>query len=145
MLFELLRYFHFFAIFGIAGTIIIENIAIQPAITSEDVENLIKIDTVYQVCLILVLLIGLTLWVGVGKGSSFYSENPLFLVKIGLFTLLVLISIYPTLFYRQNKGNNGEKIPVPSIVPLILKAELALLLIIPLFAFLMARGIGLPS
>jgi putative membrane protein len=81
----------------------------------------------------------------VGKGSSFYSENPLFLVKIGLFTLLVLISIYPTLFYRQNKDNNGEKIPVPSIMPLILKAELALLLIIPLFAFLMARGIGLPS
>jgi putative membrane protein len=145
MLFELLRYFHFFAIFGIAGTIIIENIAIQPAITSEDVRNLIKVDTVYQVCLILVLLIGLTLWVGVGKDSSFYSENPLFLVKIGLFTLLALISIYPTLFYRKNKDNNGEKIPVPSVVPLILKAKLALLLIIPLFAFLMARGIGLPS
>ena len=145
MLFELLRYFHFFAIFGIAGTIIIENIAIQPAITSEDVRNLIKVDTVYQVCLILVLLIGLTLWVGVGKDSSFYSENPLFLVKIGLFTLLALISIYPTLFYWKNKDNNGEKIPVPSVVPLILKAKLALLLIIPLFAFLMARGIGLPS
>ena len=145
MLFELLRYFHFFAIFGIAGTIIIENIAIQPAITSEDVRNLIKVDTVYQVCLILVLLIGLTLWVGVGKDSSFYSENPLFLVKIGLFTLLALISIYPTLFYWKNKDNNGEKIPVPSVVPLILKAKLALLLIIPLFSFLMAKGIGLPS
>jgi putative membrane protein len=145
MLFELLRYLHFFMILGIAGGIVVENIAIQPTITPEDVENLIKVNTAYQICLILALLIGLILWFGIGKGSSFYSENPLFLVKIGLFTLLALLSTFPSFFYRKNKDNSEKMIPVPSMIPLILKAELALLLIIPVFAFLMARGIGLPS
>jgi len=132
-------------IFGIAGGIVVENIAIQPTITPEDVENLIKVNAAYQICLILALLIGLILWFGIGKGSSFYSENPLFLVKIGLFMLLALLSTFPSFFYRKNKDNSEKMIPVPSMIPLILKAELALLLIIPVFAFLMARGIGLPS
>ena len=36
-------------------------------------------------------------------------------------------------------------ISVPQLIPILLKIELFLLLIIPILAYLMARGIGIPD
>ncbi|MDE0982542.1 MAG: DUF2214 family protein, partial [Gammaproteobacteria bacterium] len=93
MYYELVRLLHFAAIFAFAGALVIENMAIKPQITGEDARNLVKVDAVCGISALFVLTFGLTLWLWVGKPSEFYSSNPIFHAKLGLFTLMVLCAI----------------------------------------------------
>lgn len=139
----LIRYLHLFAVLVLAGSLLLENIAMQKQISREDLRNLLKVDAVYGISAALVLLCGLTLWLWVGKPAAFYNGNPLFHAKLTLFVLIALLSIYPTVFLlRQRKGEH-ETIEVPAGVIHVLRIELLLLAVIPVLAFLMARGVGL--
>ena len=143
MAYILFRYLHFIAIIGLAGALIIENSAISPTISGEDSRNLAKVDAVYGVCAVLVLFFGLVLWLWVGKPGEFYSQNPLFVVKLGLFIIVAILSISPTIFLFKNRNSEARSVAVPRSVIWAMRAELIVLLLIPILAVLMARGIGL--
>ena len=145
MYYELFRLLHFAAIFSLAGAAIIENMAINPQISGEDARNLAKVDAVAGLSFILVLVIGLTLWLWVGKPPEFYSTNPVFHLKLGLFVLMGVLAIVPAMFFRRHRDSEATSIEVPRHLRLILKFQLVLLVIIPLLALLMARGIGLSA
>lgn len=145
MYYELFRLLHFAAIFALAGSLIIENMALKPEISGEDARNLAKVDAVYGISALCVFLFGLTLWLWVGKPSEFYSTNPLFQIKLGLFIALAMLSIYPTIFFIKHRRSEEEAIHVPKAIAVVIKFELLLLLFIPVLAFLMARGIGLSA
>jgi putative membrane protein len=145
MIYSLLRTLHFITIFGLIGAIVVENIAIKSTITKEDIINLAKIDAVAGASAILTLGFGLVLWFGVGKPAEFYSSNPVFHGKLGLFSLLVLFAVYPAIFFFKQRNTDSDFIDVPKLVRVFLKIELLLVFIIALLAFLMARGIGLPN
>ena len=61
MLDILIRYLHLVAVLVLAVTLIIENMAIAPQITKEDVRNLIKVDAAYGLSAVVVLACGLLL------------------------------------------------------------------------------------
>lgn len=143
MTYILFRYLHFFAIFALAGALVIENMAIKPVISGEDARNLARVDAVYGAAATLVALFGICLWFWFGKPSDFYSYNPVFLAKVCLFVIIALISIYPTVFFFRHRKAGEIEIVVPNALRTILKVELVLLCIIPVLAFLMTRGIGL--
>lgn len=145
MYYELARLLHFAAIFAFAGALVIENMAIKPQISGEDARNLAKVDAVCGISAIAVLVFGLTLWLWVGKPSEFYSSNPVFHTKIALFTLMALCAIVPTLFFNKHRKSAAEVIEVPQLLRLLLKFQLVLLVIIPVLAILMARGVGISS
>lgn len=145
MYYELVRLLHFAAIFTFAGALVIENMAIKPQITGEDARNLAKVDAVCAVSALFVLLFGLALWLWVGKPSEFYSSNPLFHAKLGLFTLMFLCAITPMAFYKKQSKSEEEVIEVPPLLRLLLRFQLVLLVLIPVLALLMARGIGISS
>jgi len=145
MYYELARLLHFAAIFAFAGALAIENMAIKPQISGEDARNLAKVDAVCGISAIAVLAFGLTLWLWVGKPSEFYSSNPLFHVKVGLFALMALCAVVPTVFFNKNRKSEEEVIEVPKLLRLLLKFQLVLLVIIPVLALLMARGIGISA
>lgn len=143
MLDVLIRYLHLTAVVVLIGAIIIENMAVGREITREDARNLAKVDTVYGISAGVVLLCGLALWLWVGKPSGFYTPNPVFHAKLTLFVLVALLSIYPTVFFIRNRKTEHEKLVVPVAVIRLLRLELVLLAIIPVLAYLMARGVGL--
>ncbi len=143
MFYIIFRYLHFIAILGLAGALLIENLAISRTISGEDSRNLAKVDVVYAVSAILVLLFGLVLWLWVGKPSEFYSSNPLFQFKLALFVTVALLSIYPTVFLLKHRKSDASSIAVPTLVIWSMRAELILLVFIPILAVLMARGLGL--
>ncbi|PCI82405.1 MAG: hypothetical protein COB20_00010 [SAR86 cluster bacterium] len=145
MYYELVRLLHFAAIFTFAGALVIQNMAIKPQIGGEDARNLAKVDAVCGISALFVLAFGLTLWLWVGKPSEFYSSNPIFHAKIGLFTLMVLCAIVPTIFFNKHRKSEEEIIEVPKLLRLLLKFQLVLLVLIPVLALLMARGIGISS
>ena len=143
MLYTIFRTLHLLAILALAIALLIENIAIKPSISAEDARNLAKVDTVYTFSIVLAFLFGLTLWLWIGKPSGFYSTNALYWSKIGIFSVLAILSLIPKRFFKKSRNTCEEEITVPKIVILVLRAQLSLLAAIPLLAFLVTRGISL--
>lgn len=143
MLYTLFRSLHFITLFALAGALIIENMALKPTISGEDARNLAKVDAAYGVAAALTLVTGLSLWLWIGKPAEFYSQNPIFHLKLGFSFLLALLSIYPTLFFIRHRKSTAESITVPRLIGVLTKLKLVVPIIILLLAFLMARGIGL--
>jgi putative membrane protein len=140
----ILRYIHFISIFAIVGSLISEHLLLKKELTRQELDRLSRIDAVYGIAAVVLLAAGLTLWLGsIGKPAVYYTKNWIFLSKIGLFSLIGILSIYPTVFFiKSRKGNPEEKIQIPSAIFWMLRLELLLLFIIPLLAGLMARGVG---
>ena len=143
MSYILFRYLHFIAILILAGALLIENMAISRNISGEDARNLAKVDRICGLSALLVFLFGLTLWLWVGKPSEFYTGNMIFQLKLGIFVLVALLSIYPAVFFTRHRNSTADSLAVPAPVIWLLRAEVALFLILPILAVLMARGIGL--
>lgn len=145
MAYAIFRLLHLLGIIGLAGALVIENMAIKRRITSEDASNLAKVNKVLGICAIAVLLFGLALWLWVGKPAEFYSANPVFWVKLGLFGFIFVISLYPSVFFQRNRAAAAESIEVPAAVVVLIRTELILLAIIPILALMITRGIGLSA
>ncbi len=140
----ILRYVHFISIFGIVATLAAEYVLLRPALTRKEIGHIARIDGLYGLSALILLGAGLTLWLGsIGKPAVYYTQNWLFLTKIGCFATIGLLSIYPTVFFlRKRKGDPAEIISIPPAIFWMLRFELLLLFIIPLLAGLMARGVG---
>jgi putative membrane protein len=140
----ILRYLHFISIFTIVGTLVSEHVLLRKSLSRAELAKLSRIDAVYGLAALTLLTVGLTLWLGsFGKPAVYYSKNWIFHTKISLFALIGLLSIYPTIFFIKNrKGDPDEIVAVPKSVFWMLRLELVILLIIPLLAGLMSRGVG---
>lgn len=139
----ILRYIHFISIFTIVGTLVSEHLLLKKEMTRLEIKRISKIDAIYGLSALTLLGVGLTLWFsGVGKPAIVYSKNWIFHLKISLFLTIGLLSIYPTVFFIKNRGDQNESVTVPTLIFWMLRLELLLLFIIPILAGLMARGIG---
>ena len=141
----LFRYLHLLFLFIMVGSVIAQQFLLKKNMNRKDLQMISKTDLVYGISSLVVVAFGLSLWFGVGKPADFYSENHLFLIKIGLFILVGLLSVYPTLFYRNKRKalKEDESTEVPELVRWVVRVELIILLTIPLLAVLMAAGTGL--
>lgn len=137
-----IRYAHFVGIFLLASMLIVENILLSNVLSKKELGKLVVIDGIYGASAIITLVAGLLLWLSVGKPSEFYSGNPIFHVKLGLFILVALLSIAPTVFLLKNRNTQQNEIAVPNYILLVAKIEVTTLLVLPLLAVFMARGYG---
>lgn len=82
------------------------------------------------------------------KGSDFYLRNPVFYTKVGIFLLVGLLSIHPTIqYFKWVAATKLDEHYAPTAadldrVRLLVKVQLMLLATLPLLAALMARAIG---
>jgi putative membrane protein len=139
-----LRYLHFVSIFTIVGVLVSEHLLLKKTLTRREIGRLARIDAVYGIAALTLITVGLTLWLGgFGKPAVYYSKNWIFHTKLTFFLMIGILSIYPTIFFiRNRKGNPDESLTVPTSIFWLLRLELLILVIIPLLAGLMARGIG---
>jgi putative membrane protein len=140
----LLRYVHFISIFAIVGSLVAEHLLLKKTLSRTEIERLSKIDGIYGLAVLVLLVVGLTLWFGgYGKPTEFYSQNPIFHTKLALFGIIGILSIYPTVyFFKNRKGDPNEILIVPKSIFWMLRLEILLLFVIPILAGLMAKGIG---
>lgn len=109
------------------------------------VERLARVDLIYGLSAVLVLLTGLARIAWGMKGAAWYGSQPLLHAKVGLFVLLGLMSIVPTLRYlRWRRALRGQGVlPEASEVKStrrIVMVQAHLLALIPLLAVFLARG-----
>lgn len=141
----LLRYVHFISIFTIVGALVSEHLLLKKNLTRAEIGRLSNVDGIYGLAVLVLLAVGMVLWLGgYGKPTEFYSKNFIFHIKLGLFIVIGVLSIYPTVFFIKNKnGDQQENIEVPKSIFWMVRLELLILFVIPILAGLMAKGIGL--
>ncbi|RYZ85628.1 MAG: DUF2214 family protein, partial [Moraxellaceae bacterium] len=93
----LVRYIHFLGIILLSATLFYECVTLSHTITNAQLKKLVRIDTLFGISAVTVLIAGSLLWAYFGKPSEFYSKNPVFHLKITLFFTIGLLSIFPTL------------------------------------------------
>ena len=146
---SLVAYVHYLSFMICFGSLIFERITLKPSPQRGQAISIVIADVIYGVAGILLLLTGIFRVRFFGQGGDFYISNPIFWFKIGLFIVVGLLSLYPTVTYiLWALPLSQGKLPEVSEnlvlrLRLILNIELVGFSIIPLFATLMARGIGL--
>lgn len=111
------------------------------------VRRLARVDLIYGVSAITVLLTGLARIYFGAKGSAWYWSNPLLHLKLTLFLVIGGLSIRPTLmFIRWRRAlDAGGGLPAADQVRLarrLVMWQAHLLPLIPLAAVFLARGFG---
>ena len=111
------------------------------------VERLVKLDIIYGVSALAVLLTGVARIVWGAKGMGWYLTNPLMHVKFTLFIVMALLSIKPTLAFRRWRQALRASGALPDAQQLTRTRRLVMLQahilpLLPLAAVFMARGFG---
>jgi len=144
----LLAIVHHLLAFGIAAAVTAELVLVRPGMQSSSVRLAARYDAAYGLFAVGLLVIGfLRVFFGV-KGSGYYFHNHIFLTKVGLFLVMGLLSIKPTLRmlgWRKALQSDPGFVPAEGEIKAVRKslmAEIHVFAFIPIAAAAMARGYG---
>ena len=84
MAYVLFRSLHLIAAVVFAGALIIKNLATGRLISQQDANHLAWLSILSLLSGLVIAGCGTALWFWTGKPATFYSENPVFQIKIGL-------------------------------------------------------------
>ena len=148
MAYAVAAYLHFVAIFLLFALLVLEHQLFRLPLNFKRARSLLRADTAFGIVAGLVLVTGAARAMRYGKGMDYYLNNSFFHAKIGIFVVVALLSIYPTVtFLKWRPALKAGQ--VPSISPAaarwvktVIRIELLALLMLPLLAVLMARGLG---
>lgn len=120
---------------------------LRAPLAAQQLQRIARIDLGYGLLAGLALAAGLLRVFYGAKGSGFYADNPVFWAKLGVFLLITLLSIPPTVRLAQWRRayERERRLPDDASVGALRKwliAELVLFMCLPLLAAAMARGIG---
>jgi putative membrane protein len=140
---------HYIGILLLFAFLMAETLLWRSGIDGPTMRRLLKLDAGVGLAALAVLISGVARAGWTEKGWAFYAANPWFHAKVSLFVLVALLSLYPTVtFLRWRRTLAGGGVPPVDErqfqrVRRVLGAELHLMLLIPILAVLMARGVGM--
>jgi len=133
-------FLHHVAAFALVAALVVEFVLIRDELSPTVVRKLARADMVLGISAGILLVVGLLRVFYFEKGAAYYFHSATFIAKLALFILVALLSIYPTVrFLSWRKGIDAASVPA---VRRILHLELVGVVLILLFAALMADGIG---
>jgi len=143
-----LAYLHFIAIFALFSFMVTEAMMMRGALDAAAVRLLGRVDVWYLGAAVAVLATGFLRMMFGAKGPDFYlSAWPIY-AKIGLFLLVGVISVGPTLRFvrrrRMFERDAGWRVPDDErrAARRTLMVELHIAALIPLMAVIMSRGLA---
>ena len=142
----LFAFLHHLCAFTLVAALAIEFTLVRQELTLVSARRLQVTDLVLGIAAGLLLIIGLCRVFFFEKGASYYWHSHAFLLKFGLFVIVGLLSIIPTMEFLSWRGAIEEgRIPVMEAsrrrrVTGIIHVELFAIVIILLCAAIMARG-----
>ncbi len=145
----LVAYVHYLSFMLCFGALVLERRLIRANPDRQAATLMVITDVVYGIAALTLLLSGIARVLYYGQGSEFYTGNPLFWWKVGLYLSVGGLSLYPTVTYilwalPLRKGELPQvSEALAQRLRWILNIELVGFAAIPLLASLMARGVGL--
>ena len=144
-------YVHYLSFMLCFAALVVERRLIRPDPDRRTATVMVITDVVYGMAALALLVSGIFRVLYFGQGSEFYTTNPLFWWKVGLYLSVGGLSLYPTITYvlwaiPLRKGELPKvSEALASRLAWIINIELVGFAAIPLLATLMARGVGLPA
>ena len=144
-------YVHYLSFMLCFAALVVERRLIRPDPDRRTATVMVITDVIYGMAALALLVSGIFRVLYFGQGSEFYTTNPLFWWKVGLYLSVGGLSLYPTLTYvlwaiPLRKGELPKvSEALASRLAWILNIEIVGFALIPLMATLMARGVGLPA
>ena len=140
---------HHLLVFTLAFVIAGEFVLVRPGLSGRELKLVGHLDGVYGAVATAIVVVGVCrVFFGL-KGWEFYVHNISFWAKMGAFVVVGLLSIIPTmriLRWRKAAGASTESYVVANseieAVRNFVSAEAIIFLLIPVFAAMMARGVG---
>lgn len=139
---------HFIALFALIAALVLQLALLAQSLSADIARRIQRADRIYGLAAMSMLIFGFLRVIYFEKGSDYYFSNSFFQIKLGLFILLGLISIYPTIHYARwssvLKQNVAPELSSDMVKRLqrMIHWELVLLGGILLCASLMAKGFG---
>jgi putative membrane protein len=138
---------HHLAAFGVLAVLAAEWALVRPGLSAAGLGVLARVDAAYGALAGSVLVAGIARVVAGAKPADFYTENPTFWFKMAAFATVGLLSIRPTIQYlgwRRTLAADGTMPTIEAVSSAHRAVNIQLLVFtsIPVFAALMARGIG---
>lgn len=140
---------HHLIVFGIASALAAELALMRPAAMSPQTVRLLgRFDAAYGLLAMAILVVGFLRVAYGAKGAHFYTHNPVFWAKVGAFAVVGLISIRPTLrilAWQKRARTDAAFVPPLDEVNTLRRTmllEIHVFALIPIFAAMMARGVG---
>lgn len=145
---SLMATLHHIAAFTMTACLVYEFIALRKSLSSVEVRRIQQVDLWYGISAGVLLVAGLLRVFIFEKGASYYGANPLFWVKMALFALVGILSIYPTIRYiRWGNVTEDKNLELPDDeykrIRLLLNLEVIGIALILFAAPAMARAIGM--
>lgn len=145
---SLFAFAHHIAAFALVAALAVELVLVRDDLTRERARTIQLADLAFGVSAGVVLAVGLLRVFYFEKGSSYYFQSIPFIAKVSLFTIVGLLSIYPTVeFLSWRKSLKEGRAPVvPArkmrLIRSLIHWELIGIALLILCAALMAKGIG---
>jgi putative membrane protein len=144
----LFAFLHHAAAFALFASLVVERVLTRGELTVGNARRILTADLIFGVAATVVLVIGMLRLGFFEKGPAFYWHSATFIAKLAFFVIVGLLSIYPTIeFLRWRKPLREGVLPVVSAqkmetIQRVIGMELGGVMLVILFAAMMARGIG---
>ena len=146
---SIFAFLHFISAFAVVFTVIYERLLLKQPVTNADAQRLRKVDSIYGLAAVSVLIVGFLRVFLFEKGKDFYYTNSFFWIKLGLFAVVGLLSIYPTIRFRKwtKEIRSGQDLNIGqreySIIKRCINLEVVGLFLMIMAASLMAKGLNI--
>lgn len=140
-------FIHHAAAFLVVAALMVELVVLKSELTPTSARSVLRMDAVYGIAALVLLVAGFGRVFYTEKGAAYYFDSGAFLLKLALFIVVGLLSIYPTLkFMGWRKALREGRTPELDAgtrrkVRMLIHIELTLLFVIMLMAIMMARGV----
>jgi len=116
---------------------------VRPGLSSAAAARIASIDLWYGILAAAVVVVGFCRAIYAAKGWAYYSHNAFFWAKMASFAVIGLLSVPPTMaFIRWRKSGAAPDEAAIKSARRYLHVELALFVLLLIFAAAMARGYG---
>jgi putative membrane protein len=141
----IVAWIHYIGIMLLIASLLGEHLMLKPELTVAQAKTIQRLDIVYGASATTVLVSGI-LRMFLEKGAAYYNHQIAFHILVGIFVIVALLSIYPTVIFQRWRSDvvagGGQKLAQAQFkkIQMIVRLEMTLLLLAPFFATWMAHG-----
>jgi putative membrane protein len=141
----IVAWIHYVAIMLLIASLLGEHLLLKPELTAPEARTVQRLDIIYGASATIVLVTGV-LRMFLEKGVAYYNHQVAFHILFGIFIIVALLSIYPTMTFLRwrsdTRAGRGQQLDRNRFkkIQMILRVEMTLLLLAPFFATWMAHG-----
>jgi putative membrane protein len=136
---------HYVAVMLLIASLLGEHLLLKPELTAAEARTVQSLDIIYGGSATLVLVTGI-MRIYLEKGVTYYMQSGAFYALLGLFIVVALLSIYPTVVFLRwraaTRAGRGQQLEPGQFkkLQMVLRLEMTLMLLAPFFATWMAHG-----